>query len=84
MSKLFQLKEWLTLDETRHICRWHLGEHVQKKDTLRLSLDGHLRLSVDLVNGARARCGLLGGPEDVVYFDSTSASIFTPEMRKKS
>lgn len=55
MSKLFNLKEWLTLaDAARHlsiVC----GEDLVEADLLRLALDGHLRLSVNLVNHAYAR-----------------------------
>ena len=33
------------------------GEDVSEADVLRLGLDGHLKLSVNFVNGARGRCG---------------------------
>ena len=57
MGKLFNLKEWLTLaDAARHLAIV-FGEDVTEADVLRLALDGHLRLSVDFVNHARARCG---------------------------
>jgi hypothetical protein len=57
MGKLFNLKEWLTVaDAARHLSIV-FGEDVTKADVLRLALDGHLRLSVDFVNHAQARCG---------------------------
>ncbi len=57
MSKLFNLKEWLTLaDAARHLSIV-FGEEVSEADVLRFSLDGHLRLSVNFVNHARARRG---------------------------
>lgn len=59
MSKLFKLKEWLTIpDAARHlsgVC----GESLTESDVLQLGLDGHLTLSVHLVNHARARIGAL-------------------------
>lgn len=57
MSKLFNLKEWLTVaDAARHLAII-FGEEVTKADVLRLALDGRLRLSVYFVNGVNARCG---------------------------
>ncbi len=48
MSKLFNLKEWLTVaDAARHltiVC----GEDVTEADVLRLALDERLRLSIRL------------------------------------
>lgn len=57
MSKLFKLKEWLTVpDAARHLSI-AFGEEVSEPDVLRLALDGHLKLSVNFVNHARARRG---------------------------
>ncbi len=57
MGKLFELKEWLTVaDAARHLSI-AFGEDVTEADVLRLALDGRLRLSVYLVNHAKARCG---------------------------
>jgi hypothetical protein len=70
MSKLFKLKEWLTIpDAARHlsgVC----GEPVSEADVLRLGLDGHLTLSVHLVNHAYARMGA------IVPFQEARATIF--------
>jgi hypothetical protein len=68
MSKLFKLKEWLTLEEaTNHIANL-LGEPVTLADLYRLSLDGHLTLSVNFVNGAEARLGKMVKYEDVQFY----------------
>jgi len=57
MGKLFNLKEWLTVaDAARHLSIV-FDEEVTEADVLRLALDGRLRLSVNFVNGAIARCG---------------------------
>lgn len=57
MSKLFRLKEWLTVaDAARHLSI-AFGEEVSEPDVLRLALDGHLKLSVNFVNHASARRG---------------------------
>jgi len=57
VSKLFKLKEWLTVpDAARHLFL-AFGEEVSEADVLRLALDGHLRLSVNFVNHAQARHG---------------------------
>jgi hypothetical protein len=56
-SKLFKLREWLTLpDAARHLSIM-FDEKVNETDILRLALDGHLKLSVYFVNHAQARRG---------------------------
>lgn len=58
-SKLFKLKEWLTLsDAARHLSLM-FEEEVEKADIFRLVLDGHLKLSVNFVNLAYGKCGKL-------------------------
>lgn len=57
MSKLFKLKQWLTIDETVQHLSAVLGEPVQEKDIFRLVLDGRLRLSIDFVNKATVNPG---------------------------
>lgn len=56
-SKLFQLKEWLTVPESAKYLSLILGEDVTDADVIRLCLDGHLTLSVNFVNHAYARRG---------------------------
>lgn len=42
MSKLFKLKEWLTMgDAARHLSL-AFGENVTEADVFRLALDGHM------------------------------------------
>jgi hypothetical protein len=67
LGKLFNLKEWLTVaDAARHLSIV-FGEDVTEADVLRLALDGHLRLSVNFVNHARARCGKVVGYEGAIF-----------------
>ncbi len=57
MSKLFQLKGWLTLEDTAKKLSNSLSEQVNEADVLRLGLDGHLKLSVNFINKAPVRRG---------------------------
>lgn len=57
MSKLFRLKEWVTVvDAAKHLSNL-FEEEVTKADVLRLALDRRLPLSVYFVNYTRARLG---------------------------
>lgn len=77
MSKLFKLKEWLTVpDAARHLAIV-FGEEVTEADVLRLALDGHLKLSVNFVNHAQARRG------KVVPWKNTEWMMF-PKLNKKT
>lgn len=57
LKKLLNLKQWLTVPEAARHLSILFGEDVSEADVLRLGLDGHLKLSVNFVNGARGRCG---------------------------
>ena len=57
VKRLFKLKQWLTLDETAAHLSILFDEPVSVADVLRLGLDGHLALSMEFVNHARARLG---------------------------
>lgn len=57
MKKLFKLKQWLTLEESASHLSALFEEAVTVADVLRLALDGHLTISVYLVNHAAARLG---------------------------
>ena len=57
MGKLFNLKTWLTVADAAQHLSIVFGEEVTEADVLRLALDGQLKLSVDFVNHAEARCG---------------------------
>lgn len=86
MSKLLQLKEWLTLPEAVKRLSAIFQEDVSESDILRLSLDGRMRLSVYLVNGAKARLGKVVGFDDVQWgeFSAEMAAAFPnlPEEQK--
>lgn len=66
MSKLFSLKEWLTIADAARYLSVLFGEEVTEADVLRLGLDGRFRLSVYFVNRSRARCG------KVITWDETN------------
>ena len=68
MSKLFKLKEWLTLEEAANHISIVLGEPVVLADIYRLALDSHLKLSANFVNGAQARTGKFVKTEDVQFY----------------
>lgn len=55
VSKVFKLKEWVTVPDAAKRLSITFGESVSESDVFRFALDGHLRLSVHLVNGAYAR-----------------------------
>jgi hypothetical protein len=76
VSKLFKLKKWLTVSEAARHLSIVFGEKVAKADVLRLALDGHLKLSVNFVNHARARCG------KVVPIEEARFHEFPPDVAK--
>jgi len=81
MSKLFTLKQWLTMpDAARHLSGV-FGEEVSEADVLRLGLDGHLTLSVNFVNGAAAHLGKVISEEDAKA-KVFSRDITNPLMRE--
>lgn len=57
MSKLFNLKQWLTVPEAARKLSLEYNEQVSEADILQYALDGHLRLSVNFVNFVQARPG---------------------------
>jgi hypothetical protein len=83
VSKLLKLKDWLTIaDASRHLSNM-LEEKVSEADVFQLGLDGHLRLSVNLVNHAavrRARVVPLGQAK--MYVIHTDHSVFPPMVQK--
>lgn len=82
MSKLFKLKEWLSVaDAARHLTI-AFGEEVTEADVLRLALDGHLQLSVNFVNHAQARCGqIVTWAETEWFLGPPSSSILGIQTR---
>ncbi len=55
MSKLFKLKEWLTLDEAANHLSSAFGEPVTVADIYRLALDNYIILSANFINLAGAK-----------------------------
>lgn len=72
MSKLFKLKKWLTVPDAAKHLAIVFGEEVTEADVLRFALDGDLRLSVHLVNGAYARPCFLVNVEELEWDDVPS------------
>jgi hypothetical protein len=87
VSKLFKLKKWLTLSEAARHLSIVFGEEVAKADVLRLALDRHLKLSVNFVNHARARCGKVVPMEEAKLFefppDAAKALPLPPQFQGK-
>jgi len=67
VNKLFKLKEWLTVSDAAKHLSIILGEEVTEADVLRLALDRHFKLSVNLVNEARAKWAKIVPIEDAQY-----------------
>jgi hypothetical protein len=75
MSKLFKLKEWLTLDEAANHISTVLGEPVTLADIYRLALDKHIKLSANFVNGANAELGKRVKGDEVKFQTITKCPI---------
>lgn len=67
MSKLLKLKEWVTVSAAARHLSIMAGEEVSEGDILRLTLDGHMKLSVNLVNGAPARAMRAVEPSEIEW-----------------
>jgi hypothetical protein len=82
VKKLLKLKEWLTVpDAARHLSIL-FGEEVSEADVLRLALDGHLTLSVNLVNHTACRCGpILSREAATRSFEGKFDVVFGQEIR---
>jgi len=84
MSKLFKLKEWLTIEEAANHISNVLGEPVTLADIYRQTLDGNLTISVNFVNETMARTGKYilaseyGNTDDskMSFLDEGSADYF--------
>lgn len=55
MKRLFHLKKWVTLNDAARRLSTLLDEAITAGDVLQLAIDGHLRISLRLINGAVAR-----------------------------
>ena len=67
MGKLFILKKFLTIPDAAKHLTIAFGEDVAEADLLRLALDGHFKLSVNLVNKARAKVGRIVGWDETKW-----------------
>jgi hypothetical protein len=76
VKKLYQLKKWLTIEDTARHLSIVFDEPVSEADVLRLGLDGHLKLSINFINGAVARCG------NVVTYDQAKMYILPRDTSK--
>lgn len=88
MSKLFGLKEWLTLDEAANYLSACLKEPVTQADTIRLAIDGHLTISINIVNTVYAKCGIaIPNSEHVaggIPFNGRDALLFDDDIVRLS
>ena len=57
MSKLFKLKEWVTIPDAQRHFSQIFNEPVSDADVLQMGVDGHIKLSVIFPNHARAKLG---------------------------
>lgn len=67
MKKLFDLKEWLTLEDTAKHLTILFGEEVKVSDVLRLALDGHLQLSVNFLEDTPVNYGAVVPFKDALW-----------------
>lgn len=77
MSKLLNLRELFTLEEAAKFVTDLLGESVVLTDICQLALDGHLTISVRLINQAYAlagRCTLMGNERSSDISSKTDTS----------
>ena len=74
MGKLFNLKQWLIVEDAAKHLSIVFGEEVSVADVFRLALDQELTLSVNFVNGAHGRAGLLVPLNEARYDEITGLS----------
>lgn len=73
MSKLFKLKEWVTIkDAARHLGQI-VNEPICEADILQLALDRQIKLTVDFPNRAKAKLGRIVPYKDAPIIE---ASLF--------
>lgn len=80
MSKLFKLKEWLTVEEAAKHLSTVLGEEVAIADIYRLALDGHLVMSMSFPNHAYGNLGEVVGIQNTKRF--TPPPLMLNSMRE--
>jgi hypothetical protein len=79
-SKLFNLKKWLTLPEAARHLSVVCGETVTEADILQLTLEGHLKLSVNLVNHAYVKPGKVVNFDDERLIESLVQGIYPEQL----
>jgi hypothetical protein len=77
LSKLLHLRNTLTLSEAAQRISLACGEKVTDADLLQFAVEGHLRLSIDLVNGAYA-CPCV--PVDPAELEFVEAPPLPPKL----
>jgi hypothetical protein len=85
MSKLFKLKEWVTLDEAVVYLSKAINEPLTLADLYRFALDGKLKLSVNFVNAVNGVIGRWLKSDDIKdkgKFDLVQSSL-NPEKSPK-
>ena len=77
LENLFNLKKWLTLNETAKYLTIVFGEDVSEAQVLRFALDGHFKLSLNFVNSATAiECKVIS-IEDASYIPLDILQLIT-------
>jgi len=69
------LKKWLTIPEAAKSLSKLMEEEVSEADILRFALDGHLTLSVNIVNTAYARRGDIVSKDERVFREMELAPL---------
>jgi hypothetical protein len=84
MSKIYKLREWLTVPEAAKQLSISFGEEVTEADILRLALEKHLRLSVYFVNKATARVGKYVSWEETewILFPKLKSPLFSKKRNE--
>jgi hypothetical protein len=67
LSKLFKLKEWVTIEEAAAHISNLLGEPATEADIYRFALDGYIKISANFINHAQARLGKFVSTDDVDF-----------------
>jgi len=82
-SRIYNLKKWLTLEDAAAYVSRSLGEACSVADLLQLSLDGHVVISVNFVNHAKANLGaMVKAPlAKMRLYASTSKSEHSSEIQ---
>lgn len=79
-SKLFKLKAWLTLSEAAKHLSGVCGEDVTEADILRLGLEGHLTLSVNLLDRPYAKIGKVVHFDDDKLVEALAQGVYPEEL----